>query len=348
LVQGSDGNFYGTTLTGGSSNDGIVFEVVQTAPPTFSPPAGTYTSPQTVKINDTTPGASIWYSLNGSAYSQYTAAISLPVGNSTLSAYAAVPSGSGYVYSTVTTGQYTISQQQVAPPVFNPPAGTYTSAQTVTITSVTNGASIRYTIDGVTTPTETVGTLYSGSILISTTTTLKAIAYEAGMTDSTVTTGVYTINITTRSLTGSSGNGFHALALTAAQTGTFTATFDATPTVSPENAVVGLSKGVATAYTGLSCIARFNPSGQIDAYNGTAYQAASSISYAKNTAYHFRMVINVPAHTYSVYVTPAGGTELTVGLNYVFRVTQASLDTWNLDVNSTPSGCSLTAANLNP
>ncbi|HWZ94711.1 MAG TPA: hypothetical protein VNW30_05905, partial [Opitutaceae bacterium] len=88
--------------------------------------------------------------------------------------------------------------------------------------------------------------------------------------------------------------------------------------------------------------------GDIDAYNGTGYQAASVIPYAKNIAYHFRMVVNVPAHTYSVYVTPAGGTELTVGLNYAFRVAQASLDTWNLNVNATPSGCSLTANNLSP
>jgi hypothetical protein len=220
----------------------------------------------------------------------------------------------------------------------------------VAITTTTSGASIRYTTDGVTTPTETVGTLYSGSISISTTTKLEAIAYKTGMTDSTVTTGQYTINPTTRSLTGSSGNGFHALALTASQAGTFTATFDATPTVSPENAVVGLSKGVATAYGNLSCIARFNPTGQIDAYSGAGY-IASTIPYSANVAYHFSMVVNVSTHTYSVYVTPAGGSQLTVGTNLAFRSTAntvTSLDTWNLDVNATPASCSLTASNLNP
>jgi DNA-binding transcriptional regulator GbsR (MarR family) len=344
---------YKTGMTDSTVTSGqYTISPTQVAAPTFNPGAGTYTSPQTVAITTTTSGASIRYTTDGVTTPTETVGTlysgSVPI--STTTTLKAIAYETGMTDSTVTSGLYTINPTQVAAPTFSPAAGTYTSVQRVAITTTTSGASIRYTTDGVTTPTETVGTLYSGPVPINVTTTLKAIAYETGLTDSTVTSGLYTINLTTRSLTGSSGNGFHALALTAAQTGTFTATFDATPTVSPENAVVGLSKGAATAYGNLSCIARFNPTGQIDAYNGTAYQAAASISYAKNTAYHFRMVVNVTAHTYSVYVTPAGGTELTVGLNYAFRSTAvvSSLDTWNLDVNATPSGCSLTANNLNP
>jgi hypothetical protein len=58
--------------------------------------------------------------------------------------------------------------------------------------------------------------------------------------------------------------------------------------------------------------------------------------------------VNVAAKTYSVYVTPAGGSELTVGLNYGFRAAVTSLDTWDLIVTAPPSGCSLTANNLTP
>jgi uncharacterized repeat protein (TIGR03803 family) len=285
------------------------------------------------------------------AWTTVTASVTLPAGQQVLTLNQD-KGGWNINYMTLATS----SGGTVSAPTFNPPAGTYTSAQTVTIASTTSGASIAYTTDG-STPTESGGKIAhgaalsnGGSVSISSMCTLKALAFKSGMTDSTVTSGLYTINVATRSLTGSSGNGWHALALTSAQKGTFTATFDATPTVSPENAVVGLSKGVATTYTGLSCIARFNPTGQIDAYNGTAFQAAASISYAKNTAYHFRMVMNVAAHTYSIYVTPAGKSELTVGLNYAFRSTAvvSSLDTWNLDVNATPANCSLTANNLNP
>jgi hypothetical protein len=153
-----------------------------------------------------------------------------------------------------------------------------------------------------------------------------------------------------RTLTGSSGDGWHSLAISPGATGTFTATYDATPSASPENAVIGLSNGAATAFGNLGCIARFNPSGQIDAYNGTAYAAASSINYSAGVSYHFEMDVNLSAHTYSVYVTPAGGSKTLVGSNYAFRSTantMTSLTDWNLYVDPSNAG-SLTANNLSP
>jgi len=82
----------------------------------------------------------------------------------------------------------------VATPTFSPAAGTYTAAQSVTISTTTSGASIRYTTDG-SNPTSTTGTLYSSAITVSATTTIKAIAYKSGMTDSAVASATYTINI---------------------------------------------------------------------------------------------------------------------------------------------------------
>ena len=77
-------------------------------------------------------------------------------------------------------------------PVFTPAAGTYTSAQSVTISS-SGSTSIRYTSDG-STPSATVGTVYSGPIAISATSTLKAVGINTTGV-STVTTGAYTISI---------------------------------------------------------------------------------------------------------------------------------------------------------
>src|SRR5260370_124744 len=75
----------------------------------------------------------------------------------------------------------------------NPLADSYTSAQTVGISTTTAGATIRYTTDG-TQPSETVGTVYTAPIAVSADTTINAIAYKTGMTDSTVATAAYTIS----------------------------------------------------------------------------------------------------------------------------------------------------------
>src|SRR5260370_41019496 len=86
---------------------------------------------------------------------------------------------------------YTISPK-VAAPAFNPPAGSYTSAQTVTLSTTTAGASIRYTTDGIT-PSSTVGTVYSGPVTVAGTMTIQAMAYASGMTDSAVNSAAYAI-----------------------------------------------------------------------------------------------------------------------------------------------------------
>jgi hypothetical protein len=87
-----------------------------------------------------------------------------------------------------------------ATPTFSPVAGTYSSTQTVTISSTTSLAVLCYTTDG-TTPTETAnlcsgGTTatYSTPITVSTTQTVKAIATLAGYTDSSVGSALYTIS----------------------------------------------------------------------------------------------------------------------------------------------------------
>ncbi len=80
----------------------------------------------------------------------------------------------------------------VAAPTFSPPAGTYSSNQTVTISTSTIGTSIHFSTNGIQ-PTSTTGTLYNSPVIIRTTTTLKAIACDSILTNSTVTTGLYTI-----------------------------------------------------------------------------------------------------------------------------------------------------------
>ncbi|MGN1421411.1 MAG: chitobiase/beta-hexosaminidase C-terminal domain-containing protein [Eubacterium sp.] len=78
--------------------------------------------------------------------------------------------------------------------------GTYTSNQSVQISSATEGAVIYYTLDG-STPSRTNGTEYTGPISVTGTelqsvqTTIKAIAVKDKMQDSSIKTFTYTIEI---------------------------------------------------------------------------------------------------------------------------------------------------------
>jgi hypothetical protein len=88
---------------------------------------------------------------------------------------------------------YTSSNPTVATPTFSPSTGNYTSAQSVTISTTTEGASIYYTTNGVD-PTE-ASALVSGPVNVSTTTTLKARAYKSGMDASAVASATYTFPV---------------------------------------------------------------------------------------------------------------------------------------------------------
>jgi uncharacterized repeat protein (TIGR03803 family) len=189
LVQGSDGNFYGTA--GGS-----VFQLITqaTAVPVFSPAPGSYIGAQTLTISTTTSGASIRYTTDGSTPSRtYGTPYSGPVPITQPGFLQAIAYSPGIADSPITGGYYTIFPPAAAP-LFSVAPGTYTSVQAVSITSATSGTTIRYTTDG-STPSETDGTIYSGPVSISSMTILNAIAYGMGLADSTVTSATYTINL---------------------------------------------------------------------------------------------------------------------------------------------------------
>src|SRR5579859_2513811 len=188
------------------------------AAPTFNPAGGTYTAAQSVTISTTTTGASIRYTTDGSTPSETAGTLySGPVTVSGTTTLKAIAYASNMTDSSVSSATYTINVPQVAAPTFNPAGGSYSAAQSVTISTTTSGASIRYTTDG-TTPSETAGTLYSGPVAISSTTMLKAIAYASGMSDSAVASATYSFGpgplaIAATSESGDDGGG-HTVAMT--------------------------------------------------------------------------------------------------------------------------------------
>ena len=163
------------------------------ATPTFSPAAGTFTSTQSVTIADTTPGATIYYTTNGT-----TPTLSSPVYGGAISVGStttieAIAVATGYSTSALATGVFTINLPPAATPTFSPVAGTFTSAQTVSIGDTSAGATIYYTTDG-STPT-TSSAKFTSAISVTTTTTIKAIATASGFSTSAVASGTFTINL---------------------------------------------------------------------------------------------------------------------------------------------------------
>ena len=162
----------------------------------------------------------------------------------------------------------------------------------------------------------------------------------------TITIGgqIFTINQTgaTGSCSSVTAGGEYDWANTSipTQTGTFTAQFDAAVSLSTINAAVAFSSGQQFGFSGFGCIVLFDVDSKIKARNGATYPA-STVSYTAGVSYHFRVAVNVATHTYSIYVTPAGGSEKTIGTNYAFRTEQASItqiNNWAAVVNYTSAG----------
>jgi hypothetical protein len=160
------------------------------ATPVLSPATGTYLSSITVTITDSTAGASIYYTTNGSAPTTASIRYAGPIVVAQTTTINAMAAAAGMADSGVVSATYTI-QPPVAVPVLSPASGTFSAPVTVTITDKTPGATIHYTADG-STPTAS-STSYTGPISVTRTTTIRAMAAASGMTDSGVASASYTL-----------------------------------------------------------------------------------------------------------------------------------------------------------
>ncbi len=187
--------------SGGSPSSPPVSLPPPAATPTFSPAAGTYTSAQSITISDSSAGAGIHYTTDNTAPTTnstlYTGPIPLSASGTTT--IQAIASGTGYEPSNVASATYTINLPQAATPTFSPAAGTYTSAQNITLADATTGATIYYTLDG--SAPSTSSTVYSKPIALaaSGTTTVQAIAAAANYGSSAVASATYVLNLASSS-----------------------------------------------------------------------------------------------------------------------------------------------------
>ena len=101
------------------------------APPTFSPPAGTFNGPQTVTVSDTAPGARIYYTTDGTKPTTSSTLYSGPITVSATTTVKALAAAAGYSNSSVASAQYKLVAER---PTFSPPAtGVFYGPQMVTM-----------------------------------------------------------------------------------------------------------------------------------------------------------------------------------------------------------------------
>ena len=144
-------------------------------------------------LSDSTPGAVIHYTTDGSAPTAQSAVYSAPISVSATETLRAIAIASGYAQGSA-SATYTISQPVLAAPAFTPAAGTFTTPQMVTLSSMT-GASIYYTTDG--SSPSISSPKYSGPITVAASETISAIAAENGYAASPVASAAYVIDMST-------------------------------------------------------------------------------------------------------------------------------------------------------
>ena len=160
---------------------------LQPLAPAISPASGMYTSAQSVTLQAES-GTTIRYTLDGSLpttqSTTYTGAISVAVPITvTARAFRA-----GWTTSTSAAAAYSFV---LGAPTINPPGGLYTAMQSVTLQAAP-GATIRYTTDG--SAPNANSPIYAGAFPVASSLTVRAIASEAGWTDSPGNSQTYTID----------------------------------------------------------------------------------------------------------------------------------------------------------
>ena len=127
----------------------------------------------------------------------------------------------------------------------------------------------------------------------------------------------------------------------------FTATFAATPSTSEMDASLGFFTSTSTQQSSLSGLINFGPDGVIQVRDGDRF-VPSTVTYAAGQTYLFRLVLNLPAATYSLFVTPPGAAEIPLGANLQVPSDQrgaTSLKGLGILVNS-PDNTTLSVCNL--
>jgi hypothetical protein len=130
------------------------------------------------------------------------------------------------------------------------------------------------------------------------------------------------------------------------QTGRFSVRWSAN--VISDDAMDGgfaLGKGKPGYFSGTNAIVLFAPDREIKVRNGASYPP-SGVRYFLERNYHFRMEVDVPTNTYSVWAKLANEPEQQLASGYAFRNATTVLDGWMIHVDEAASGNLLKICNV--
>jgi hypothetical protein len=309
-----------TTLTLATTSDDWVVQDVTTAilptaaTPQFNVPAGTYNSAQTVGVTDATPGSGILCTTDGTLPTLTSPLINSPITVSATETIQCIAVAPFFLQSAVASAKYTILLPAPTP-TFAPPAGTYTSAQSVSISDTAVGATIYFTTDG-TQPT-TSSTRYMAPITVSTNQTIKAIALAPGFSQSAVSSATYTIQIATDTPTPTpSPTPIPTTTATPTPSATLeptsTATMTPTPTATPSATVTPTSTATLTptATPALGPIMNFLPAAVRLADTRTS---GGAISSGQSRCFQVAGVAGIPSNAGAVVLNVTANGQTTNG-----------------------------------
>ena len=127
----------------------------------------------------------------------------------------------------------------------------------------------------------------------------------------------------------------------------FTAAFSATPSSSAMDAALGFFAPSSSLQPVLSSLINFSPAAVIQVRDGDSF-ISSGVPYAAGETLQFRLVENLPATTYSLFVTPPGAVEIPLATNLQVPSGQRGATTlggWGQLVNA-PDGATLSVCNF--
>ena len=266
------------------------------AAPVISPAAGSYMAAQMVTITDSTAGASIYYTADGSTPTAASNAYSGPITVSATETITAIAIAPGYDDSALATAAFVINLPAPAP-VITPAGGTFTGTQPVTITDPIAGATIYYTVTAVgntpTTPTAS-STVYSGPFTVTASSTISAVAIASGYSLSPVTMASFDLVTSTPVITPAGGT-FTSLQNVAIGDATFGAAIFYT--VTPNGSTPVTPTIASMPYTGPIQVSASETIEAIAVATGLDPSAAATAAFT----------VSLPPATPPV-ISPAGGT----------------------------------------